>query len=246
MVYFCIMSTNLERPTGPHSEPLYPTLARKEILKADNARIERITDEMRRGFRLIEKYPKSVTFFGSARFQEGNKYYEIARSIAYKLSQKGYTIVTGGGPGIMGAANHGAHDAHGPSVGLNIKLPKEQHINPYTTDSAEFSYFFARKVALSFAAEAYIFFPGGFGTLDEFYEIATLVQTKRISPVPIICVCSEFWNKFDELHKTLLRDTLGSISPGDELVYTITDDEDEVVQRVLSEPVRNGIAYPHS
>ncbi len=245
MVYFCIMNTNFDRPTGPHVEPLYPTLTRKEILKADNARIERMTDEMRQGFRFIERYAKSVTFFGSARFQEGDTHYETARSIAHKLSQKGYAIVTGGGPGIMEAANHGAHDAHGHSVGLNIKLPNEQHINPYTTDSIEFSYFFARKVALSFAAEAYIFFPGGFGTLDEFYEIVTLVQTKRISPVPIICVCSDFWKKFDELHKVLLRDALGTISPGDESVYTITDDEDEVLRLVLSEPVRNGIAYPH-
>lgn len=237
----------LEKTSGKGpTEPLWKTLTREEIVKANEARIAHMTEEIRNGFRTIEKYPKSVTFFGSARFREGDKAYDVARSLGYKLAKEGYAIVTGGGPGIMEAGNRGAKEAGGSSVGLNIQLPSEQKINPYTTDSTEFSYFFARRIALAFAAEAYIFFPGGYGTLDEFYELVTMVQTHRVEPVPIICVGGEFWRELDAFHQTMLRDKLTTISPGDERVYYITDDEEEVVRIVKSEPVRNGIEYPHS
>lgn len=236
----------LEKPSGKGpTESLWKTLTREEIIKADDARVAHMSEEIRQGFRTVEKYPKSVTFFGSARFREGDKAYDVARSLGYKLAKEGYAIVTGGGPGIMEAGNRGAKEAGGQSIGLNIKLPSEQKINPYVTDSAEFSYFFARRIALAFAAEAYIFFPGGYGTLDEFYEIVTMVQTRRVEPVPLICVGSEFWNSFDSIHKDLLKNTLETISEGDEKLYKITDDEEEIIRIVKAEPIRNGIEYPH-
>lgn len=226
--------------------PIYPTLTREEIIKADDARINAVTDELRQGFRLIEQHPKSVTFYGSARFPKGSMWYEKARRIAHALSQKGYSIVTGGGPGIMEAAHEGGFEANGKTVGLNIHLPSEQKVNPFAKESVEFKYFFTRRVALSFAAEAYLFFPGGFGTLDEFYELVTLVQTRRIPPVPLICVGSEFWTPFDEIHKNKLLAQYNAISPGDEKVYEILDNEEDIVRIVAAEPVRNGIVFPHA
>lgn len=216
-------------------------LTLKEISKvATNRRTSRIATEFDRGFSFIRKYPKSVTFYGSARFKDRNIHYKDARALARRLSKQGYAVVTGGGPGIMEAANRGAFEAGGASIGLNIKLPKEQVINPYVTDSIDFFYFFSRKTALSFSAEAYIFYPGGYGTLDEFFEIITLIQTKKIYRAPIILVGSDFWKPLQAFlaEHCLLRHN--AIDKKDLLLYTITDDHDEIERIVQAAPIRDG------
>ena len=142
----------------------------------------------------------------------------------------------------MEAGNRGAHEAGGKSLGLDIQLPHEQNANPYTTDSVSFYYFFSRKVCLSFSAEAYVFFPGGFGTLDEFFEILTLVQTGKITPVPIILFGKSYWKHIDKvIKKLLLKKKL--IDPQDPKLYTITDSIDEAVEIIKQAPIRNGIRF---
>src|SRR5690606_1102364 len=135
----------------------------------------------------------TITVFVSARFDEHHPHYKKAQEVSAALAQEGYEIVTGGGGGIMEAANRGAFEVGCQSIGLNIELPFEQGLNPYTTDSMSFRYFFARKVILAFGARAYIYFPGGFGTLDELFEIITLIQTKKMEVAPIILVGNKFW-----------------------------------------------------
>lgn len=199
--------------------------------RAEKLRISTILREFRETFELLENYPRSVTFFGSTRFAPGHPCYEHARSLAGKIVREtGYAVVTGGGPGVMEAANRGAYEAGGQSLGMHIKLPKEQKQNGFLTASRRFYYFFTRKVALSFSAEVYIFFPGGYGTLDEFYEIITLVQTAKIPRVPIICVGKDFWNEVKD-HSLRLRDVYQTISPGDENLFNIVGDDDD--ERIL-------------
>lgn len=156
-------------------------------------RIFKIIAEFVSGFELLQRYGLAVTFFGTARCHFGDKVYEMASELAGLLTHKGFTVITGGGGGIMEAANRGAFEAKGNSVGLNISLPREQATNNYLTDSVEFHYFFTRRVMLSFASEVYVFFPGGFGTLDEFFELVMLVQTKKIKRLPIVLVGKEYW-----------------------------------------------------
>ncbi len=200
-----------------------------------------ILREFEEGFRLIRKYPKSVTIFGSARLPEDHPYSVRATELAKKLSEKGYAIVTGGGHGIMGAAHKGGQLGNGDSVGINIELPFEQTMNEYISDGLEFHHFFSRKVILSYAAEAFIYFPGGFGTMDEFFEILTLKQTKKIPDIPIFLYGSEYWRKLEEFFKEVLI-PLGTISPEDLNLYTITDDVDEIVEGVLASPIRNDVS----
>ena len=199
-----------------------------------NKKLNKIENEFRAGFNFIKKQSKSVTFFGSTRFDEDNEYYEKARSLASLLSKEGYTIVTGGGPGIMEAANRGAIEKNerGKSIGYGIQLPEEQVINPFTTKSLNFHYFFSRKVMLSFSAEVFVYFPGGYGTMDEFFEILTLVQTKKIKPVPIILFGSEYWSKIDTLIRENFFEKFKTIDEEDLNLYTITDDIDEVLEIV--------------
>lgn len=218
--------------------PITP-LTREEI-KIDFARrVSRVSRELQRGFDFIQGYQKSVTFFGSARISPGDRYYKKAIKLGELLALEGYAVITGGGPGIMEAANRGAwsvKDAH--SLGLTIKLPEEQVINPYVTAYEEFYYFFTRKVCLTFAAEAYVYFPGGFGTLDEFFEILTLVQTKKIEPVPIFCVGSDFWDPFDQFINKTLYTKFKMITKGDMNLYKITDDEKEIIKQIKKSPIR--------
>ena len=148
------------------------------------------------------------------------------------VQETGASIITGGGPGIMEAANRGAADEHGVSIGMTIELPQEQVTNEYVNRSIDFYYFFSRKVALSFAARAYVYFPGGFGTLDEFFEIITLKQTKRIKPIPVILVGSDFWKPLDSYIKKQLTETYKTIDPEDRDLYVITDDNTAVVDMI--------------
>lgn len=211
-----------------------PHTASELALAAKNQRASRIASEFDRGLRFIKKYRQSVTIYGSARFKSNNPHYRDARALAFRLSRLGYTIITGGGPGVMEAANRGAKEAGGPSVGLNIELPHEQIINPYVTDSMSFFYFFSRKTTMSFASEAYIFFPGGFGTLDEFFEIITLIQTKKLHSIPVILVGTDFWSPLQSfIEKTVLLQH-GSIDKKDLNLYVILDDQDKIVEYITN------------
>ena len=176
-----------------------------------------------------------VSVFGSARTKPGDKYYELAVSVAKSIAEAGYGIITGGGPGIMEAGNRGAHLAGGTSVGLNIDLPFEQHDNPYIDGdkSLDFDYFFVRKVMFVKYSQGFVVMPGGFGTLDELFEAITLIQTNKIEKFPIILVGSEFWNGLmDWIKDSMLN--IGNISPNDLDLIQIVDSEEEVVDIIDS------------
>jgi uncharacterized protein (TIGR00730 family) len=214
---------NMELTDHPNPSPKREIITR-ELLKETSERITRIDNEFADGFDLIGKYNYTVSFFGSARFTDDHPYYQKARDIASELVKEGYTIVTGGGGGIMEAGDRGASESGGQSIGLNIQLPHEQQANPYATEVMGFRYFFTRKVILAYGADAYIYFPGGYGTLDELFEIITLMQTKKMPLAPIILVGSEFWTALDMFIKTYLLEGMHTISPGDEELYSITED----------------------
>ncbi len=221
-------------------EPITLHEVEEEIKK----RVSYIDKEFTNGFDFIKNQSKSVTFFGSSRFTPENKYYQIAASLAGKLAKEGYSVLSGGGPGIMEGASRGAKEAGGTSLGLTIKLPNEQSRNPYLTDHRDFYYFFTRKVMLSFSAEAYVFLPGGYGTLDEFFEILTLVQTKKIEPVPIFVVGSDFWRPLYDFIVDVMYEKNAAIDKTDLDFFEICDSEDEIVAKIKATPVRNGVRLP--
>lgn len=220
-------------------------LSRAEMHESAKKRIGLITSEFTDGFEFLEDHPKSVTVFGSSRTEPGEPYYEQALELGKKIAgELGYSVITGGGPGIMEAINRGAFEARGNSVGITIKLPHEQKTNGYLTDQIALTYFFTRKVFLSFSAEAYIFFPGGFGTLDEFFEIITLVQTRKIEAVPIILYGSEYWKPlYSFINKTLVEGKF--IDKEDMSLFSIEDDQDKIIEIIKKAPVRNGVEYKH-
>jgi len=201
-------------------------------------RTEKISEEFRGGFEFIKDIDESVTIFGSARTEENHPDYMHARALGGKIAQElNYAIITGGGPGIMEAGNRGAFEVDGKSFGLTIQLPHEQVTNPYVTGEFAFHYFFVRKVCMTFASEAYVFYPGGFGTMDELFEILTLIQTKKIPQVPVFLVQSDYWAPLQSfILKSLLEQNL--ISEGDPDIFTITDDMEEIVKKIKEAPVR--------
>ena len=215
-----------------------PHTVEELALGAKHKRASRIATEFDNGLKFIKKYKKSVTVYGSARFKPGNPHYKDARALGFRLAKAGYAVVTGGGPGIMEAANRGAKEAGGDSVGLNIELPNEQILNPYTTDSLSFYYFFSRKTTMSFSSESYIYYPGGFGTLDELFEILTLIQTGKIHSSPVILVGTDFWKPLETYIKKELLEAHGAISKKDLDLFTITDDHELIEKIVTSAPVR--------
>jgi hypothetical protein len=196
-------------------------------------RVFRIMSEFVSGFELLRKYGLAATVFGSARFQPGDTYYKEAEELSARLARKGFAIVTGGGPGIMEAANVGGFKVGGKSVGLNIELPFEQKLNPYTTESLDFYYFFSRKVMLAFASEVYIYFPGGFGTLDEFFELLTLVQTKKIQRIPIVLYGSDFWNPLLEFFKNTMLKKYQTVSKEDLELFHVVDSVEDAMKYIL-------------
>lgn len=209
-------------------------IPRELQLQAAMFRLGKVDDEIHAGYEILQKCHKTVTFFGSARITEDNEYYQKAKDLAFQLAKEGYTIITGGGGGIMEAANRGAMEAGGKSVGFNIRLPREQSLNNYTTDSFAFTHFAPRKIVMTLLADAYVCFPGGFGTMDEICEIITLTQTKKMAPVPIVLFDKKFWGKWDDfVCENMLPNKL--ISDGDEKTYTITEDITEVVELIKNQ-----------
>jgi len=206
--------------------------ARDKALTRDSWKIFQIMAEFVDGFQQLADLSPSVSIFGSARFKEDNPYYQASEEISRLLSDSGFAVVSGGGPGIMEASNKGAFAGKSASVGLNIKLPHEQSGNPFQDISLNFKYFFARKVMFVKYASAYVVMPGGFGTLDEMAEVLTLVQTGKSNRVPIILFGSTFWKGLLEWFETSLIEA-GTISPGDMDLFQITDDPQFVVDAIF-------------
>ncbi|MAF80157.1 TIGR00730 family Rossman fold protein [bacterium] len=195
-------------------------------------RIFKVLSEFVKGFEILQRYEMAATFFGTSRCGIKQEMYREATKLAYKLAKKDFAIITGGGPGIMEAANKGAYEAKGASVGLNIQLPQEQRRNKYVKDGEAFHYFFTRKVMLAFASEVYIFFPGGLGTLDEFFEITTLVQTDKIKSIPIILVGKEYWTPLlDFIEETVYKKNK-AIDKEDMKLYHLVNSADEALKLI--------------
>src|SRR5262245_25595638 len=197
------------------------------------ARLFRIGADFIRGFRGLHFMGTCVTVFGSARFQEDHRYYAMAREMGRRLGRAGFTVLTGGGPGIMEAANRGARDVGAPSIGCNIVLPKEQRPNPYLDRYLEFRYFFVRKVMLVKYSYAFVVFPGGFGTMDEIFECATLIQTGKIKDFPLVLMGTEYWQPLHDFlcHRMVENKT---ILPADCERILFTDSTDAAMERILS------------
>lgn len=210
--------------------------AAAEFTHADQWRVLRILGEFVEGFDALAELGPAITIFGSARLQEDAPMYEIARKTSAMLAETGFTVITGGGPGLMEAANRGAAEAGGESVGVGIDLPFEQGVNDYVTLPLEFRYFFVRKVMFAKYAKGFIFFPGGYGTLDELFEALTMIQTGKMDTIPVVLFGSSYWKGlFDWIVGELQQN--GMISPGDEALMTITDEPQEAVE-VMLESIR--------
>ena len=197
--------------------------------------VTRVTREMMRGFRALHFVGPCVTVFGSARIKPESAEYDLARRVAATLAQVGYTIITGGGPGIMEAGNRGAREAGGASIGCNIRLPFEQEPNPYLDVSVDFDYFFVRKMMLVKYSYAFVVMPGGFGTLDEMFEALTLIQTAKIHDFPVVVMGSDYWGPLREQIDAMVG--TGMIAKADTDLLRFTDDVDEAVEHIRSRTV---------
>ncbi|MDP7008481.1 MAG: TIGR00730 family Rossman fold protein [Phycisphaerales bacterium] len=204
-------------------------------LSAESWRVLRIQGEFVDAIDALCKIPPAVSVFGSARLPEENPHYKTAQECGKLLVKAGFAVITGGGPGIMEAANRGAFEAKGVSVGLNISLPQEQNANPYQTVELDFRYFFIRKVMFVKYARGFIIFPGGLGTLDEFFESLTLMQTLKIKPFPVVLVGSEYWTTLVDWMKTRLVDLFETIDENDLDLFRIVDDPADAVNIVLDD-----------
>lgn len=205
-----------------------------EIKTNDSWAIFKIMSEFVEGYERMSKIGPCISVFGSARTKPDNKYYELAIEVSEKLAQSGYGVITGGGPGIMEAANKGAQKGGGKSVGLNIDLPFEQNHNPYidAEHNLEFDYFFVRKVIFVKYSQGFVVMPGGLGTLDEMFEAMTLIQTKKINKRPIVLVGKNYWTGLVEWIKMAMLDQEQNISPGDLDLFAIVDTADEAVKYI--------------
>lgn len=219
-----------ERGSGTLEEGRF--LAGPERRRSELARVVRISWEFIRGFRTLHFVGPCVTVFGSARFQEGHPYYALARSLGDGLARAGFTVMTGGGPGVMEAANRGAKEAGGSSVGCSIRLPREEFGNPYLDVMVQFHYFFVRKVMLVKYSYAYVVLPGGFGTMDEIFEAATLIQTGKMLDFPVVIMGREYWSPLlDFLEHTMIP--AGTIDRRDRDRIFVTDSPEEAVSHIL-------------
>ena len=223
--------------------PREPRTLDEEIIAAEEAavrstltdedRIERISEELRMGFEALAQVGAAASFFGSARTPPDDPDYRLARETARMVGESGLTVITGGGPGLMEAANRGAKDAGAMSVGLNIELPFEEGANPYCDIALEFHYFFTRKIMFVRYASGFVVFPGGFGTMDELWEALTLIQTGKIIEFPVVLVGTGYWRgMIDWVRERMLGE--GNISAGDLELFTVTDDPEEVRDLLMS------------
>ncbi|OGO56422.1 MAG: Rossman fold protein, TIGR00730 family [Chloroflexi bacterium RBG_16_72_14] len=229
-----------KRPTEDEKLLGSPVAERPAFLETDTWRTLRILSEFVEGFEALAGVGPAVAVFGSARTPEGHPTYELARRIGAELAKAGFAVITGGGPGTMEGANRGAHEAGGLSIGCNIELPHEQHLNPYVDLSVEFHYFFARKTMFVKYSDAFVILPGGFGTLDELFESLTLIQTGKIRHFPVVLVGRTYW---DGLLRWMRESQLaeGAITEADLALLRVTDDPEEVVSIVTEYAKANGI-----
>lgn len=202
--------------------------------KIESWRVFKIMSEFVEGFDIIRRYGLAATMFGSARLTPEDAYYKDASELAARLAKRGFAIVSGGSSGIMQAANKGAFEAGGASVGLNINLPDVQSYNPYLTERFGFDHFFVRKVMLTYASEVYICFPGGFGTLDEFFEIVTLIQTKKIRKVPILLYGKTYWQPLLDFIIHTLYEKHSTVDKSDMDIYKLVDTVDEAFEYIVA------------
>jgi len=202
-----------------------------------------IVSELQIAADTLQEIGLGVSVFGSARLQATSPYYTLAETLGQRLAQAGLAVIAGGGPGLMEASNKGAFEARGRSIGLNIRLPHESRDNPYQTHSLDFNYFYARKATFFMHSVAYIALPGGFGTLDEVFEVLTLVQTRKIPAAPVVLVGVAFWSGLvDWLKDQVLA--LGMVSPEDMDLFVLTDDVDFVMQHILAHCAECGASAP--
>jgi uncharacterized protein (TIGR00730 family) len=215
----------------------------EDLAKSDTWRVFRIMAELVEGFEALSSVGPAVTIFGSARLQPGSPYYDKCVKVADRLARDGFTIISGGGPGIMEAANRGAQQGSGTSVGLNINLPMEQHANSFQDIRVEFRYFFVRKLMFVKYAVGYVIFPGGFGTMDELFEALTLIQTKKIRSFPVILVGKAYWEGLVEwMRKTVLG--MGNIDPQDLELFHIVEEPEEVCEIIAKRYRDRTAAFP--
>jgi uncharacterized protein (TIGR00730 family) len=230
-----------ERAGRTEDEALLRRPTRPEFLDSDPWRTLRILSEFVEGFDALAGVGPAVSVFGSARTKAPNRYYKLARQLGKMLGQAGYAVITGGGPGIMAAANRGAQEGGGLSVGCNIELPMEQGLNPYVDLGIEFRYFFARKVMFVKYADAFVIFPGGYGTLDELFEALTLIQTKKVQDFPVILMGTDYWTgMIDWIRATLLKEA--AITAADVDLLRLTDDPAEALEIIEAYAVKQRAA----
>jgi uncharacterized protein (TIGR00730 family) len=234
-----LVVTDARIPETTDEELLGAQASAVRVEHSDAERLERINDELAHGFDALREITRGVSIFGSARVPPGTPVYNLARDVARRLGDAGFTIITGGGPGIMEAANRGARDARALSVGLNIELPFEQGPNGYQDIELSFHFFFARKLMFVRYAGAFVVFPGGFGTLDELFEALLLIQTRKIRSFPVVLVGADWWSGLLGWMRERLAGE-GMISPGDHDLLTVTNDPDEVVTIVAAGARRQG------
>ena len=204
-----------------------------------NNKSETMSREFYNGYNMVKKYPRSVSILGSAILLPDNEWYKKAEHLAGRIARElKYAVVTGGGPGIMEAANKGAYEAGGDSVGYAIRLPNEQYVNKYLTDSVSFDYFFTRKTMIYCSAETYIYFPGGFGTMDELFEILTLIKTGKMPQAPVILVGKNFWQPLLNFIENELFEDYRVIPKDFMEIYKIVDSDDEILSIIKNAPLR--------
>lgn len=200
----------------------------KKLSIADLERANAYAKDLGHGLQTVRSFPQGVTIFGSARLSQDSKYCKMAYELGHQLAENGHAVITGGGPGIMEAASHGAYEIGGRTIGFNITLAHEQFPNPYLTDCLTFEYFFARKVSLAMSAKVFVFFPGGFGTMDELSEILCLMQEGKMPKMPVFLIGADYWRGFDKIIGKML--VLKLISAPDTHIFEITDDVSKVVK----------------
>lgn len=227
-----LMRTEGEDHTSTYDRRLLELGADHDWQHADPWRILRIQSEFVSGFDALSRLPKAVTVFGSARIDEGTPEYELGVELGGTLARAGYAVITGGGPGLMEAPNRGCHEAGGLSVGLGIELPHEQYLNQWVDLGLNFRYFFARKTMFLKYSQAFVTLPGGFGTLDELFEVLCMVQTKKVTNYPIVLIGTEFWSGLVDWLDARLREQ-GMISPQDMDLFLMTDSIDEAVRHIV-------------